>query len=169
MSQGFANLGLHHAAVQPVGTLRDSTAVLAAFGEQLACYRSLAKMVERQHDYVQNEQTEELMSLLTERQGVLERLNAIADIVTPARSQWSIFTSRLTEDDRKKVEGMLAETKLLLASITAGDERDALVLQQRKHRLGTEIRATGAAKTVNRSYAASAYGKPKFTNVDEVR
>lgn len=138
---------------------------ITALGEQVACYRVLAKMAERQHGYVQNEQTEELLALLTERQGVLDRLGALARMTAGVKQN----LAALSAADRVRVEGMLGETKRLLAEITAGDERDALVLQQRKLRIGTEIKATTSARAVNRSYAANAYGRPKVSNVDEVR
>lgn len=147
------------------GQVLSNAEAITALGEQVSCYRALAKMAERQHLYVQNEQTEELLSLLTERQGVLDRLAVLARMTAGVKQNLSV----LSGPDRAKVEGMLAETKRLLAEITAGDERDAMVLQQRKHRIGTEIKATTSARVVNRSYAANAYGRPKVSNLDEVR
>lgn len=138
---------------------------IGALGEQVSCYRVLAKLAERQHGYVQNGQTEELIALLAERQGVLDRLTVLARQTAGVKQN----LGTLGAAERAKVEGMLGETKRLLAEITAGDERDALVLQQRKHRLGTEIRATSSAHKVNRSYAANAYGRKQVSYLDEVR
>ena len=46
----------------------------------------------------------------------------------------------------------------MLEQITAAD-RDELVLQQRKLNLGRQIGQTDAARQVNRTYAAAAYGR----------
>ena len=53
---------------------------------------------------------------------------------------------------------MLAETRKLLEQITLADRDDAMVLQQRKLNLGKQIGQAAAAKQVNRTYAAAAYG-----------
>jgi hypothetical protein len=52
----------------------------------------------------------------------------------------------------------LAETRQLLEQITAADRNDSIVLQQRKLSLGRQINKTSAARTLNRKYAAAAYG-----------
>ena len=44
-----------------------------------------------------------------------------------------------------------------MASNTA-DRNDAMVLQQRKLTLGRQINQASAARTLNRNYAAAAYG-----------
>jgi hypothetical protein len=133
--------------------------VLRALEEQLGCYRALAKLAARQHEHVLSEQTEQLLDVLKEREGVLDRVAALEKITAPVKRDWNGFAGRLAGSQRKKVEGMLIECKALLAEITAGDERDALALQQRKHRIGNEIKQSAAAVTVNRNYAASAYGR----------
>ena len=48
----------------------------------------------------------------------------------------------------------------VLEAITASDKLDALALQQRKLSIDREIKAASTAVTVNRKYAAAAYGKP---------
>jgi hypothetical protein len=141
-------------------------AVLAALEQQVSCYRALAKLAARQHDFVQREQTEELLAVLGERQTLLAKISGLEGIVTEARKDWATFIAALTDADRAKAERMLAEARRLLAEITCGDERDALALQQRKHRIGSEIRATSTARVVNRVYAASAYVRQRTSTLD---
>lgn len=148
-------------------TASPPSAVLTALDGQIHCYRALAKLVSRQHEHVQNDQTEELLTVLKEREVYLERLAALEAIVAPARRDWATFTATLSPADRTRSEIMMAEAKALLSEITSGDERDALALQQRKHRIGNEIKATSSAASVNRSYAASAYGRPRPASVDQ--
>lgn len=145
----------------------ESLAVLAALEEQVGCYRSLAKLAGRQHEYVQNDQTEQLLEVLREREGVLDRLAALEKAVGPARRDWANFAGGLSPGQRQRGEAMMSEARALLAEITEGDERDALALQQRKHRVGSEIRATASSAAVNRSYAASAYGRPRVGGIDQ--
>jgi hypothetical protein len=144
----------------------DPTAVMGALEEQVGCYRVLAKLAARQHEHVQNDHTEGLLEVLKEREGLLDRLSALEKTVGPARRDWVNFVGRLPVMLRAKAEGMMNEAKALLAEITAGDEKDAIALQQRKHRIGNELRQTASAAVVNRGYAAAAYGKARGTQVD---
>lgn len=143
-----------------------SAEVLAALEQQVGCYRQLAKLAARQHEFVLREQTEELLLVLQDRQEVLARISALEQVVSVARRDWAAFGTGLSEEERALAERMLAETRRLLAEITEGDARDALTLQQRKLSIGSEIKATVAARSVNRTYAASAYGRQRASSLD---
>lgn len=151
---------------QPALALPDPGALLSALTVELECYRELSKLAARQHECVLEDHTEGLLDVLNARGEVLERISALERTIGPARRNWAAFAPRLSPLDRARAEQLMGEVRSILAAITASDERDALALQQRKHRIGTEIRATTSATAVNRSYAASAYGKPPPRGVD---
>jgi hypothetical protein len=134
--------------------------VIEALTEQLACYRRLAKLAQTQHEHVRQSRTEELLEVLQSRQAVLEKVAVFEKIVGPAKREWADYIARLTAQERELAESLLAETRSLLQQITSADRDDALVLQQRKFNLGKQINQASAARQVNRTYAASAYGKP---------
>lgn len=138
---------------------------LAALDAQVACYRRLAKLAEQQHELVQREQTEQLLQVLTLRQAELDQLAAHARAIAPAKARWAEYLAQLPPADRGRAQGLMAETKALLERITAADKNDVLVLQQRKLNLGRQIGQATAGRTVNRAYAAAAYGKPARLNV----
>ena len=135
--------------------------ILTALDEQVACYRKLAKLAEAQHDYVQQSQTEKLLELLGRRQAVLDQIAGFEQTVAPAKREWPEYRARLAPSLRDKAEALLAETRRLLEQITTADRNDAIVLQQRKLNLGRQINKASAARTVNRTYAASAYGSKR--------
>jgi hypothetical protein len=134
--------------------------VIEALTEQLACYRRLAKLAQTQHEHVRQSRTEELLEVLQSRQAVLEKVAGFEKIVGPVKRDWADYIARLTSQERELAESLLAETRSLLQQITSADRDDALVLQQRKLNLGKQINQASAARQVNRTYAASAYGKP---------
>jgi hypothetical protein len=136
--------------------------VIIALEQQVQCYRRLAKLADLQHVHVQQEQTEALLEVLRTRQGVLDEIAALEQIILPARQQWNAYAQQLTPPLRSKVQTMLAETRRLLEEITAADRNDALVLQQRKLNLGKQINKTRSSQVVTRRYAA-AYGPRKST------
>lgn len=141
--------------------------VLAALAEQVRCYRALARLAERQHEHVLNDHTEGLLEVLREREVVLDRAAALERVVGPVKREWATVSVTMPAEQRRVMEGHLAEVRRLLAEITAGDERDALAMQQRKLRIGLELRSTSAATAVNRSYAASAYARQQAGQVDQ--
>ena len=132
--------------------------VLNALQEQVECYRRLAKLAELQHVHVQQNQTEELLDVLQRRQGVLDQINHHETVIAPAKKRWVDFAATMPADSRERSESLLEEAKRLLQEITAADQNDVLVLQQRKLNIGRQINQTTAAKQVNRTYATAAYG-----------
>jgi hypothetical protein len=132
--------------------------VMTALEAQLGCYRRLAKLAEAQHEFVQQERTEELLDVLQRRQEELNRITALERQLAPVKKQWGEYAIGLSPEQRTTAEAQLAEARRLLAQITAADRDDALVLQQRKLNVGRELGQTQAARQVNRNYAAAAYG-----------
>ena len=139
--------------------------LIDALAEQVRWYERLAKLAELQHEHVRQGQTEELLSVLGQRQDVLGEVARLEGVLAPARKQWAGWLGTLVGDDRTRAERLLAEERRLLEEITAADRQDALVLQQRKMNLGKQIQAATAARSVNRKYAAAAYG-PRESRVD---
>ena len=135
-----------------------ANAFMSALEEQVECYRRLAKLAEAQHEHVQQGQTESLLQVLFQRQEVVDRLSVLEAEVGPARRRWEEFAASLEGSARAKAKSLLAEARRLLEQITAADRNDALVLQQRKLSLSRQITQAAAAKQVNRTYAAAAYG-----------
>ena len=135
--------------------------VILALAQQVELYRRLAKLADVQRGYVQNGQTEELLDLLVRRQAVLDEVAGLEQAIAPAKRQWASYLAGLPAADRATADAHMAETRRLLERITSADRDDALVLQQRKLNLGRQIDQAQAARQVNRSYAAAAYGAPK--------
>jgi hypothetical protein len=143
--------------------------VIMALGQQVEWYRRLAKLAVQQHELVQRGQVEELLGLLGQRQQVLEQVQHLEAVIGPAKRGWGEYVAGLTDGDRAKAEGMLAETRRLLEEITTSDRNDAIVLQQRKLDLGRQISQANAARQVNTRYAAAAYGKVGGARVNVTR
>ena len=132
--------------------------IIPALESQVTCYRRLAKLAGVQHEYVQQSQTEQLLEVLDRRQEVLLQIGALEVVIAPVRKDWPAYLGRLDAASRRCAETLLAETRKLLEEITAADRNDALVLQQRKINLGRQLHQAQSGRTVNRNYAAAAYG-----------
>ena len=137
--------------------MNDAQQIIDALHGQVECYRRLARLVDVQHEHIQQSQIEQLLEVLHSRQIVLNELNRLEVTVGPARRMWNEFVIGLDPEQRLQADAMLAETRALLEQITTADRNDALVLQQRKLNLGRQINAASAARQVNRNYAAASY------------
>lgn len=131
---------------------------IMALGKQLLCYRQLARLSELQREYVQRNQTDELITVLQARAKVLGEIQQHETLVAPLKRNWPELSQGLPGPLREKVAGMLVEAKSLLQQITQADQDDVLLLQQRKLNLGKEIQAATTARKINTRYATAAYG-----------
>jgi hypothetical protein len=132
--------------------------VIAALQEQVTCYQRLAKLAEQQHEHVQQSSTEALLDVLARRQEVLDQVSRLEQTIVVAKRRWGEYVGGLRSEQRAQAERLMGETRRLLEEITTSDRNDALILQQRKLNLGKQISQASAARQINRSYAAAAYG-----------
>ena len=108
---------------------------------------------------MQQSQTEELLEVLRSRQEVLDQVAGFEQVDRAGQAALGRITwRRSAPPSAQRAESLLAETRRLLEQITTADRNDAMVLQQRKLNLGRQISQAAAARTVNRNYAAAAYG-----------
>ncbi len=139
-------------------TMANATDSITHLTEQLACYRKLSRLCELQRQYVEQNQTDQLLDVLEQRGTILSEIGRLEELVSPLKRNWSEASASMSETDRASALEMLAETKVLLMRITQADQDDVLLLQQRKLNVGKQIAATTTARAVNNRYAANAYG-----------
>jgi flagellar biosynthesis/type III secretory pathway chaperone len=142
--------------------------ILEALEQQVACYRKLAKLADQQHEHVRQSRTEDLLSVLSQRQEVLDQVAVLEQEILSAKRRWNDYLGGLPEAQRTKAQALMTESRELLEQITAADRNDALVLQQRKIEVGRALRQNAVARQVNRSYAATAYvPRPATINIQQ--
>jgi hypothetical protein len=132
---------------------------LEALAQQLTCYQRLLKLSDLQRMHVQQNRTDELLTVLEARSQILTQIGHLETIVSPLKKDWAGQSLLMTPDVRENAKTMLAEARTLLLKITQADMDDVLVLQQRKLAIGKQIQQTGVAKRVNTRYAGNAYGQ----------
>lgn len=120
-------------------------------------YERLLKLAALQRDYVQTDQTDHLLDVLTKRAGVVEQVSKLEIALRPTRLNWSDVSQSLDPVLRAQAEELLARTRSLLAEINAADTDDALVLQQRKLDVGRQLAAARTGTRANAHYATNAY------------
>lgn len=132
--------------------------LIDALSKQVGCYRQLLKLAELQHEHVQQNHTDGLLEVLQRRRDVLDEITMLEREVAPSKRQWTKLSESADAQRRAQAESLLGETRALLERITAADQSDVLVLQQRKLNLSRQISQTTTARSINRSYGIAAYG-----------
>jgi hypothetical protein len=127
----------------------------------LDCYLRLSKLANTQHECIQNSRNEDLLTVLAQRQELLEEMSRLEKVILPAKRNWQEYAERVSQEVRSEAEELVAETRRLLEEIAAADRDDSLVLQQRKFNLGKGINQAVAARKFNGTYAKAAYGQAK--------
>jgi hypothetical protein len=120
-------------------------------------YERLLRLAAQQREFVQLDQTDELLAVLTKRAGVVEQISKLEGALRPTRMNWPDVAPTLEAGVRTQAEELLARTRNLLADINAADTDDALVLQQRKLDIGRQLAATRTGTRANAHYATTAY------------
>ena len=131
--------------------------IVQALENQLACYRKLQKLSDLQRGYVRENQTDELLNVLTARSELLTEIARLEKEVAPLKRAWADHSAAFPPLLKETTSRMLAETRTLLQQITQADQDDVLLLQQRKMNVGKQIQQAQTAKRVNTRYATSAY------------
>src|SRR4029077_1671492 len=97
------------------------------------------------------------------RQCVLDQIQELEKTLAPVKRGGDQARLAMATPTRVRAESLIAETRRLLEAITTADRNDAIVLQQRKHNIGREMNQASAAKRVNKTYPAAAYGRRPAT------
>lgn len=127
--------------------------LLGLLDEQLMLYERLDELSRRQSELIEQEETDRLLSLLGERQGVIDRIEALDASMRPFRDSWDRLVSPLPESRRVVIRERLDRLTALVGEIAKRDEADRLRLEQRRDAVGDEL--AGLSRGAG---AISAYG-----------
>lgn len=145
--------------------MMNASKLVEAIEQQASLYARLYELAERQHECVRQDRQDELLDVLEQRGRVVEQIAITERLLRPVRQRWADIAAKLDEDSRRRAESAFSGSRELLARITAADQDDVLVLQQRKLNIGRELRATHSQHRIATRYAASAYAAPSRTDI----
>lgn len=135
----------------------EAQLVLADLAAQADWYAKLLKLAEIQHSLIEQERTDDLLTVLDRRQKIVEQITLIERRLKPLKQDWPASAAGLSDEDRTRIEAKFAEVRALLGQITQADQDDAMLLTQRKITVGQQLRQTNTGQQINRRYAAGAY------------
>lgn len=137
--------------------------LVSLVGEQIGLYQRLEELSLRQHELVESEDTDALLSVLTERQRLIEDITNVASRMTPYRARWDDHVGRLAEGEREALRRGLDDLASMMARIADRDEHDRRTMEDRRQRVQTQISGVKRGGAAVRSYGqASAPRGPRF-------
>lgn len=142
---------------EPVDTL-SAARFLELMRHQRTLYRRLRFLAERQQALVCDGAGEALLSVLAERQRLVDGLMGLGARLAPYREHWTEFYASLDEVVRHEVAEMLEEVNQSLGLILQSDSRDSALLTARKQAVADELSGCGAAGRASAAYAAARSG-----------
>ncbi len=138
-------------------TLGDAAApVMDLLRRQHDLYSRLHRLAERQRGLIAANDAGTLLTLLGDRQKLVESLLEVGQELAPHRASWARTRETLGEQDRGEAERILAEVSQLLGQVIAADENDARLLSARKAHNAASLQTLRSDQQAVSAYAASA-------------
>ncbi|MCE9592225.1 MAG: flagellar protein FlgN [Planctomycetes bacterium] len=138
-------------------------ALIALLEKQRALYDQLNAMGREQSQLIETAQTESLLSVLAQRQKLIDEVTTVNADLDPYRRRWSEIWADLNPADRRRVGDLVRAVESALATILKRDEEDRKALQSARAKVSEQIKAVshaGAAVNAYRSAATPTTAKP---------
>jgi FlgN protein len=119
---------------------------------QQLLYQRLMPLSRQQGELVAGGDAEALLTLLSQRQVLIDQLLGLNRKLEPYRQDWPQLWSELDADTRVKVKARVDSVQRLLDSIIEQDEQDRLKLVEQRNRVSDQLNLVGRGNVVNRAY-----------------
>ncbi len=139
---------LHPDLQKPVDVVAQPNTVdvfLRLLGEQCGLYEQVREVGQRQALLIEAGDTQGLLTVLHERQALIEAVSQLNRRLIPHREAWGRLVDDADDGLRAKVRGLIDRTQTLLSVILQQDESDRRALQQRL--AGTDDELDQVART----------------------
>lgn len=128
--------------------------------KQRELYEQLQHLSRRQRSLISGDQPEQLLSILRDRQSLVNALAQINHQLSPLRASWQSAFDKLPEPERSEVAALLEDVNRILAAIIRTDQEDGALLSARKQSVGQVIDRAQDGRAANAAYGRSAPQRP---------
>jgi hypothetical protein len=137
---------------------RGAEELIALLTEQSGLYEQLAVLSETQRGLITGNEPEQLLRLLSDRQKLLDQVEALAARMRPYQKSWPQMRPFASSADVEQVDRLLAKVNGFLSAIIEQDKADTQLLAARKSVVGQEVSAFKSTRAAGAAYVAAAYG-----------
>ncbi|NQU75718.1 MAG: hypothetical protein HQ546_05325, partial [Planctomycetes bacterium] len=112
-------------------TLDQTGQLIELLTRQREVYQRLRELAKRQRRPIEDDQPEDLLRILGDRQRLIAEMNEINSALEPFRSRWDQLRVSISENQRMQVSDLVADVQQLLAEILDQDQGDCDALKER--------------------------------------
>jgi len=134
----------------------NPTETLALLTEQRDLCRRLSGFAQAQHSLITGNEPERLLTLLADRQQLLDRLSLVGTRLRPLQQNWRAVREGLSGHQAQMADALIAEVNQLLAGILHADETDAQLLSAKKNATAQAMGEVSRGRQAGAAYAAMA-------------
>jgi hypothetical protein len=118
-------------------------------------YQELKKLSEDQGQFIRNDQSEELLSILGKRQKLVEAISELHKESSIYREKWPDFKELLPVELRNAIGRLLEDLQQMLNAIIEQDKQDCQKLSESKTQVATELQQVQRSKSAAGAYSTS--------------
>lgn len=136
--------------------------------EQRNHYQRLRQLSEQQRSLICGDRPEQLLSILQERQLLVNALMRLNASLAPFRREWDEMYAALPEPSRHAAGLLLAEINTALQVILQNDHQDSALLAAKKQLVADELSELGGSRAAGAAYTRAGGATAAGTDRGEV-
>lgn len=136
--------------------------LMRILGRQRDLYIELQRLGARQSAAVADDDSDTLLDVLAQKQGIIDELTSLNHEVTPFVHRWNEISTVLTEKQREELRLRFDEVGRLVDDIQARDLADRKSLEARRESVGAELHALTRARGAATAYRAIPNNTPRY-------
>ncbi len=113
--------------------------LISLLRRQVSIYTRLEQLSGRQRGLIAAEDQQQLLTLLAERQKLVDELSALNQGLIPLQKYWRAHRETVAPSLRAEADQLLGRTGEILQRILGTDERDARILSARKAQTAKQV------------------------------
>ncbi|MEM1211540.1 MAG: flagellar export chaperone FlgN [Planctomycetota bacterium] len=142
----------------------DPHALIALVTEQRDQYTALKSLADQQQLLIERGHAEQLLSVISKRQSVIDRLGELSRELDPHRAMLTQLSESAADETAQTLRSLVREVQDLLESIIQQDQRDTQQLQAARDQVATTIKTTNTSRAVHAAYQRQQANTNRFTN-----
>lgn len=148
----------------PTETQTWDERLLNILQQQQALLTRLAHLAQRQGELIRDNRTDALLTLLGERQQIIDRFLAMQHDLGDLTEKLDQRLQEIQPHQREQIERLIHEIGQSLDAVMKHDERDRHALESARNETREEISGLGTANRARQAYLGAAGANAKFAD-----
>lgn len=131
------------------------------FDEQTEICRQIKALSEQQQKLVEERREDELLTLLSDKQRLLDRHEQLSTGCQPYREAWDGLREQAGASAHARVEASWEKLRSVLNDIVTLEDASRALLQEQKNRVSMDINKIQRGKIANKAYGGGSLPPPQ--------